>query len=237
VLLLAHRGASADAPENTLEAFEEAVAQGADGVELDVRRCASGEIVVCHDSALTRLAGVPESVEMSPWSFLQTLDVGSSLGFKKAQIPLLSEVVEALPSHFLLNVELKSESVDDRGLSRAVAHYVRSTRLEDRVVISSFNPLSVVRVGRAAPELRRGYLIDPDKPYWIHGGLFTPLVSTFSVHPSAQACTPERVQRWRSRGLKIAVWTVDDPAEARRLKTLGVDYLITNQPGALKKAL
>src|SRR5688500_1633697 len=107
MLLLAHRGASKDAPENTLEAFEEGVRQGADGVELDAMVCGSGEVVVCHDERLNRLARRDLEVRTTAYWKLRTLDVGSPLGFKPARIPLLAEVLRSLPAHFLINIELK----------------------------------------------------------------------------------------------------------------------------------
>src|SRR5690242_3618303 len=116
MLLFAHRGASADAPENTLDAFREAVAQGADGVELDVRVCGSGEVVVCHDEDLLRLAGIDWRVSRTPYRKLKRLDVGSPLGFAKAHVPLLEAVLEALPPSLQVNVELKGEEADDHGL-------------------------------------------------------------------------------------------------------------------------
>jgi glycerophosphoryl diester phosphodiesterase len=237
MLLLAHRGASADAPENTIEAFREAARQQADGVELDAMVCGSGEVVVCHDEELTRLAGVPWKVGRTPLQKLRSADVGSHLGFAAAGIPTLEEVVEVLPRHFVLNIELKCDTVDDRGLARKVGEYVEQEGLQDRVVISSFNALCLVRLAEAFPSLRRGYLIDPDKSFFLHGGLISPMVSRFSVHPYARDVTPERMERWREAGLKVAVWTLDDVDEAWRLKRLGVDYLITNRPAALRQAL
>ena len=235
MLLLAHRGASADAPENTLEAFAEAVRQGADGVELDAMVCGSGEVVVCHDEHLERLAGLPWEVRRTPYWKLQRADVGSRLGFAPARIPLLTEVLELLPARMLVNIELKCERVEDDGLSVKVAELVRSRGLEERVVVSSFNALCLVRLARAAPELRRGYLIDPDKRWWPQAWGIAPLVSSHSVHPFASACTPARMRVWREAGLQVAAWTVDDPAEAERLRQLGVRYLITNRPGAMRR--
>src|SRR3954466_12698696 len=109
MLLLAHRGASADAPENTLDAFSEAVAQGADGVELDAMVCGSGEVVVCHDEKLDRLPGPPREGRTTSYWKLKGADVGSRLGFAPERIPLLEEVLDALPSHFLVNIELKCD--------------------------------------------------------------------------------------------------------------------------------
>src|SRR4051812_31629861 len=101
MLLLAHRGASKDAPENTLEAFAEAVRQRADGVELDAMVCGSGEVVVCHDEWLDRLAREHWEVRTTPLWKLRSADVGTPLGFDTARIPLLEEVIDALPKHFV----------------------------------------------------------------------------------------------------------------------------------------
>ncbi|HYH98198.1 glycerophosphodiester phosphodiesterase [Hyalangium sp.] len=237
MLLLAHRGASADAPENTLEAFAEAVRQGADGVELDARVCSSGEVVVCHDDRLDRLAGLPWEVRTTAWWKLQRADVGTPLGFGPARIPLLEEVLEALPAHFLVNIELKSGHLDDGGLAHRVAGLVTQRGLAERVVISSFNPLCLFRVAAAAPSLRRGLLIDPNKPWRPQAYVLSPLVSSHSVHPHHGACTPERVAEWTGSGLRVAAWTVDEPARARELAEMGVSYLITNRPGPLREAL
>ena len=237
MLLLAHRGASKDAPENTLAAFAEAVRQGADGVELDAMVCGSGEVVVCHDEHLDRLAHLPWEVRTTAWWKLQQADVGSPLGFAPARIPLLEEVLEALPAHFLINIELKCDAFNDGGLAKKVAEIVTRRALAERVVISSFNPMCLFRLAAAAPSLRRGFLIDPDKPWGPQAYVLSPLVSSHSVHPFHEACTPERMAQWTAAGLRVAVWTVDDAERARQLEALGVSYLITNRPGALRAAL
>ncbi|MBZ4331389.1 glycerophosphodiester phosphodiesterase [Corallococcus coralloides] len=237
MLLLAHRGASADAPENTLEAFAEAVRQGADGVELDAMVCGSGEVVVCHDERLERLAGQPWEVRATPWWKLSRADVGTRLGFAPARIPLLEEVLDALPEHFLVNIELKCDRFDDGGLAAGVARLLRERDLAGRVVVSSFNPLCLFRLAAVAPTLRRGFLIDPDRPWALQAYGLSPLVSSHSVHPFHEACTPERVAAWNDAGLRVAAWTVDDPRRARELRDMGVSYLITNRPGRIREAL
>lgn len=237
MLLLAHRGASAAAPENTVSAFREAVAQGADGVELDVMVCGSGEVVVCHDERLDRVAGLPWIVARTPWSKLRDADVGTRLGFPPERIPRLEEVFDALPKHMLVNVELKGEGVDDRGLAQKVGDYVTSAGLGERVIFSSFNPLLLFRLATARPSLRRGYLVDPDANFFVHARLLSPLVSSYSIHPHFEACSAPRVAGWHARGLAVAAWTVDDPVRARMLREAGVDLLITNQPGPMRRAL
>ena len=237
MLLLAHRGASADAPENTLAAFQKAVEQGADGVELDVQICLSGEVVVCHDPRLDRLAGRPTEILHTSWANLRRPDVGTSLGFGPERIPLLEEVLELLPEHLTVNVELKCDTVDDHGLTLAAAEVIRRCRATERVVVSSFNAFCLWRLTTYAPELRRGYLIDPDRSFALHNSVLAPLMSPWSVHPYYGQVTAERVRRWKSAGRRLAVWTVDDAREARRLQTLGVDHCITNRPGALRREL
>jgi glycerophosphoryl diester phosphodiesterase len=238
VLILAHRGASKDAPENTIAAFKEAAAQGADGVELDVMVCGSGEVVVCHDEWLGRLTGQELEVRRTPLWTLQALDVGGHLGFGAfATIPTLEEVFAALPEHMMVNIELKSESAYDGGLARMVGEYLERARLTDRVLVSSFNPLCLARLATRLPSVRRGYLIDPEKWFWFHDAVVRPFCANYSVHPPAAACTEARMRRWASLGLKVAAWTVDDPAEAARLKALGAAYCITNRPRVLREAL
>lgn len=235
--ILGHRGASADHPENTIEAFLGAVAQGADGVELDVMRCASGELVVCHDERLDRLAGLELEVAHTSWRRLRTVDVGSRLGFAPARIPLLDDVVDALPVDRTLNIELKCDAIDDRGLCAAVGALVTRRGLIDRALVSSFNPLNLVRLATAFPRVRRGFLLDPDRPWVPQAWLWLPVIAPSSVHPAWSQCTPSRVARWHALGLELAVWTVDDIDEARRLRAMGVEWLITNRPGRLKAEL
>ncbi len=237
MLILAHRGASADAPENTLEAFRLAVEQGADGVELDAMVCGSGEVVVCHDERLKRLAGLDWEVRRTPLWKLRQVDVGTALGFAPARIPTLVEVVDALPPSFLINIELKNDRLNDRGLSHQVATLVRDACLESRILISSFNPWCLWRVAEVEPRLRRGFLIDPDRCYLAQADLLAPLVANHSVHLPDQACTVGRVSQWLQSGREVAAWTVDLPDRALELQQMGVLYCITNRPSVLRAAV
>jgi len=235
--ILGHRGASADFLENTMEAFSGAIAQKADGIELDVMRCATGELVVCHDEWLDRLAGLHWEVLTTPWWKLRLVNVGERLGFPPARLPLLDEVFDALPQTAIVNVELKCETTDDHGLSVAVGWLLTSRRLGSRVFVSSFNPLCLVRLAVAFPQLKRGFLIDPSRAWIPQAWGWLPIAARTSVHPHFSQVTPERVNRWHALGLEVAVWTVDDVDEARRLRAIGVDWLITNTPGELRRQL
>lgn len=237
MLILGHRGASALAPENTLEAFELAWREGADGVELDAMACSTGEVIVCHDEELTRLAGESREVRRSSWQWLKTLDVGSRLGFSPARIPLLEEVLEALPSHLMVNVELKCERLEDDGLCAAAVRLVQRMGQTERVRFSSFYPPNLSRVAALAPDLERALLIDPDRSFLLQDAVFAPLFAKGAIHPYREQVTAERMRAWRQRGLAVRVWTVNDVAQAARLKVLGVEAIISDDPGRLRREL
>jgi glycerophosphoryl diester phosphodiesterase len=236
-LVLGHRGASADAPENTLAAFRLAAEQGADGVELDVWRCATGEVVVFHDEDATRIAGVPLRIRDASWSALRALDVGAHRGdrFRGERIPRLEEVLEALP-RASVNVELKSRGRDLR-LAAAAAKVLRAPGARDRVVVSSFDYRLLLAFRLAAPELPVAVLFEARDPGPAWGGLAARLLRASAVHPERSVVTPERARRGSARGLAFRAWTVDDPAEARRLAALGAAAVITNVPARIAPAL
>lgn len=233
-LIWGHRGASFDAPENTVPAFELARAQGADGVELDAQRCASGEVVVFHDDTLDRTTGASGRVTETSWTDLRALDAGSWKDgrFSGTRVPLLSEVLEAFPG--LVNVELKCDEADDRGLTLAAVRGVRRARAENRVLFSSFNPLCLVRARLLAPMIPRALLFESQQRWPLRSALFAPLLGVGALHPEHVLATPARVARWRARGYSVAVWTVDDPELAMRLWQSGVRGVITNRPQLLR---
>jgi glycerophosphoryl diester phosphodiesterase len=238
-LVLAHRGASADAPENTLPAFREAVAQGADGVELDTMVCGSGEVVVCHDEHLGRLAGQNLAIASTPYDRLREIDVGRRFGerFKGVHIPLLTEVLAELPDGFWVNVELKCDSVGDLGLARKVAAQVEPCLARLRIVISSFNPLELLRMRFALPSIPMGLLFERDSALWLRHGTLAPVVANASIHPEHTQCTPGSMERWRRAGYAVFTWTVDERDEIARLCHLGVAAIITNRPRAAREAV
>ena len=234
-LILGHRGASADAPENTMAAFRLALEQGADGFELDAWRCRSGEVVVVHDADTVRTAGVRFSVPRTPWSELRRLDVGSWRGeaFHGERVPLLAEVLEAFPTA-IVNVELKSAGAGDPLLAVEVARVVRAAEARPRVLVSSFDPLLVATYRAIAPRAAAGMLFAADQR-WRARVAFGRLLGT-ALHPERTLVTAERSARWRAAGHAVHVWTVDDPGAVEALCALEVDSVITNRPAVAREA-
>jgi glycerophosphoryl diester phosphodiesterase len=224
--VLGHRGSRLRARENTLPAFELALSEGADGVELDVRLDGDGNVVVLHDRRLDRMtAGVDErDVEAIPTAALARVDLGGG-----ARIPELGEVLAwARARSTRLNIELKADVSAPQRLVAGVVALIRGMARE-QLLISSFHPLLVRRVAEALPGLPSGVLIHPrDRrmPNWRRLG-------AAGVHPHWSSIDAGRMERWAAEGALVNSWTVNDVAEARRLAALGVDALITDDPRAL----
>jgi len=227
--VIAHRGASEDAVENTLAAFRLAREQGADGVELDVMRCASGEVVVFHDDDLERLGKRAGLVRQTPWAELREIDLGTGPGGGE-RIPLLDDVLEEL-GPLLVNVELKSQSqLRDDGLAASVAGILARHVTRTRALVSSFDPWLLARFRLRAPDIATGLLFAHDQSLPLRRAWAAPLLQPTALHPESRLVDARHVADWHARGYAVNVWTVDDPAELRLLAALGVDGLITNRP-------
>ena len=230
-LVIAHRGASAYAPENTMPAFELALRQRADMIELDVQRSADGVLVVFHDETTQRWDGRARRAVDCSLAELQALDIGG------ARVPTLAEVCAfAREQNVQLNVELKG------GRNGAgVAHIIQNERVEDLVLISSFDPAALAEFAAANPRLPRAYLMGTDtyrpdvrfRESWPFGALRRSGSSAW--HPAYQIpLLAWLIPRVRRAGYQVNVWTVDDVAMMRRLLALKVDGIITNTPDVLR---
>jgi glycerophosphoryl diester phosphodiesterase len=237
-LVLGHRGASADAPENTIASFLLALDQGADGVELDVWRCGTGEVVVFHDGDALRLAGVPLAIARAPWGELRRLDVGSHKGgrFRGERIPLLAEVLEAIPGA-VVNVELKSSGLPDPRLAAGVARILREGRAERRAIVSSFDWGLLAAFRLAAPRVATGLLFEPAGRWRWSLPAGSALLRPSAIHPPLAEATAQRMRDWSARGYAVNVWTVDAPDDVDRLCAAGAAGLVTNVPRTVREAV
>lgn len=246
--VVAHRGASGEAPENTMAAFRAAAALGVP-FELDVTLSADGEVVVIHDDSLQRTTDGEGFVDETPWSAIAPLDAGAwhSAAFAGERVPRLNDVLAELGGKVLIDIEIKSPRGDrpPDAVAAAVTRLVREAGLQDRVFITSFNPYVLQACRTYAPEIRRGQLVarfdDADLKWiekvalrnlWLNGKAVPDLIAA-----EADWLTPRAVRRYRAQGYRVVAWTVNDPAQMRALVEMGVDTLITDHPARALEVL
>jgi glycerophosphoryl diester phosphodiesterase len=239
-LNLAHRGASAHAPENTLAAFRLAAEMGADGIELDVHLAADGEVVVIHNDTVDNTTNGTGRVSQMLLADLQALDAGSWFDphFAGERIPTLREVFEAVGHQLLINVEIKVEQgYHPMEQEAETVRLIEDGGMLDRVIVSSFSAASLRRVHKMNPRIPLGLLYArPEPGFWplLVRWLYTPLDA---LHPHYDMVTPRYVEKARRRGQRIHAWTVYSMADMRRMRDLGVDGIITNHPDLLRGVL
>jgi glycerophosphoryl diester phosphodiesterase len=239
-LVWAHRGACRQAPENTIAAFTLAERLGADGIELDAQLCASGEAIVIHDESLGRTTGKRTGIAVDGAQLravaIRALDAGArfDVRFAGERIPLLEDAISA--TSLLVNVELKCDRRDDRGLTSAVLRAVRRTASASRVLLSSFNPFCLLRARAEEPSLPRALLFERDAGFVLRRALSAPALGVVALHPQDELATDRAVAHWRRRGYAVSPWTVDDPLRAQALHRAGATAIITNVPDRLLEA-
>lgn len=227
-LIIGHRGASAEMPENTLAAFALAQEQGAAGIEFDVQLSADGQVVVIHDDTVDRTTDGTGRVSRMSLAQLQELDAG-----RGQTIPTLDDVFETFGPGLLYNVELKGAGWGSQELAVAVADRIAAYHQERHTIVSSFSPLAVYHARR---HLTRSTPVAHLRQYgwqrFVHS-----LVPAAADHPH-HTLVNEATMAWaRRRGLRVHVWTVDDPGRAQQLVALGVHGIITNRPQLIRSNL
>jgi glycerophosphoryl diester phosphodiesterase len=225
MLVLGHQGASATCPGNSIEAFEAARAQGADGVELDVRRTVDGAGVIRHDATLPdgRALADLAAAEVPDW------------------VPTLDAALDACSGMDCVNIEIKNWPDDpdfdpDETLAEVVVTALAGRPHRDRALVSSFHLPTIERVHDLAPDLATGWLrlnlvdLEGELDRVATGG-------HRAVHPHAVFVDQALVDAAHERGLLVVTWTVDDPDHLRQLEAMGVDAAITNDPATALSAL
>lgn len=234
-LVFGHRGALADAPMNTLPAFELAYEQGAAGVELDVHFSADNELVIVHDFTVDKTTDSEGKVSDMSLAQLKELDAGSwfSDSFTGTRIPTLNEVFEAVGQKLYINVEIKHLELEPNGLEEAVLACIQEHNLAERVIVSSFNPHVLVRFQKIAPQIPLGYLL--------YAGSVLPNIDEIlppthyqAIHYHHEMIDADAVAKAQKHQHRINTWTVNDPDRARELAKMGVDAIITDNPAPMK---
>ncbi|NOU94122.1 glycerophosphodiester phosphodiesterase [Paenibacillus sp. LMG 31456] len=232
-LIIGHRGASGEAPENTLASFGLALQQGAEGLELDIHLSADGEIFVCHDSTVDRTTnGTGEIANMSVEE-LKMLDAGSWFDERYAgeQLPLLEEVFASVPAEIVINVEVKCP-LTPRLQERLLQLLNQYDRLQS-VVFSSFHHKVLLGLKQEEPRLQvgllyRGNFINHRNVAELTG------MDIYSLHPYYTLIDAEDVADAVSHGLRVYTFTVNDPVQMKRVYDLGVSGIGTDFPALLK---
>lgn len=227
--IVAHRGGGRLAPENTLAAIRTGASLGFAGVEFDVMLAGDGTPVLIHDETLTRTTGTRGEVAHTPYADLAMLDAGAWRGerWRGERIPRFDAAVRLCRELGLwANVEIKPAKGHERATGDAVARAAKALwRGAPAPLLSSFSFEALEAARAAAPELPRGYLVDEIPGDWRRQ---LRALDCVALHCDYVAISPEAVDELHATGYAVLCWTVNDPAEARRLLAWGVDCLVTD---------
>ena len=224
--VMAHRGLSADAPENTLYAFSDAISVGADFIELDVQQTRDGVLVVMHDSNLKRTTGVNKDIWDVDYADIQNLDAGSWFdpAYANARIPTLEETLQFVDKRAKLNIEIKPTKHGSDTLEQDVAELITQYQYTDACYVTSFSYGSLKKIKEANPEIRTGYLMS------VAYGQFYSLNYADAFSLNKVFVTSQVVNAAHQQGKQIFAWTVNSMSEVRSLCNLHVDSIITDDP-------
>lgn len=231
LLIIAHRGASGYAPENTLASIDLALKQNCGAIEVDVQLTKDNYLVICHDWTVDRTSNGKGEIKDLTLTEIKELDAGSwfSKEFAGEKIPTLEEVLEFLPNTVLLNIELKKKSTDARNLEEKVAKVLQKYNRIETTFISSLNHPSLATIQKLNNDIKISVAID--------GNFINPLNYILkydwdveSYHPSLDYLSSDTVRQFHAHGIKVNCWTINKKEEGEYLETIGVDGIMTNFP-------
>jgi len=227
--VIAHRGSSLQAPENTLAAFRLALEQGAEGIELDIQMTRDGELVVLHDETLERTTAGAGYLYKHAYSEIADLDAGAwfSPKYGGERIPKLSAVLDLIKgTNKIVNIELKTGIIPYAGIEQQLVSLLTTYHGID-IVVSSFNHYSLRTLKKLAPEIKIGalYMAGLVEPWH-----YATMLRAYSLHPLYLNIIPELLTGCRQAGIALFPWTVDRPEDMSRLLAAEVEAIITNDP-------
>ncbi len=234
MIVLAHRGSSGTAPENTMAAFRAAAAAGADLIELDVRFSAECTAVVIHDRTLRRTTDGSGFVHATPLSRLRQLDAGRwfSSQFAGERIPTLSDLLESLPPAIGINCEVKTDG-DPRSRelrAHALAETFRHSGQQRQLIVSSFDHRFLAVFSREAPSLALGVLVQPVRDVARRASALARRVGAVCIFCSRRVVRRRMIDDAHRHNLSVGVYSVDSADVLTRMQRFGVDMVFTNHP-------
>jgi len=224
ILRIGHRGAKGHLAENTLESIKKALSLGVDGIEIDVHRCASGQLVVFHDFTLDRMTNTSGEVSKYTLNQLKRVEVKGH-----CQIPTLSEVLTFVNNKCLLNIELKGHDTAEEA-SRLITFFVEKKGWEYKnILVSSFQKNLLETVHKANPNIPLGVITDTNLDEAVN---FAKTIHAVSIHPDYTMLTQEIVEKLKE-DFKVFTFTVNNLKPIKRIKSYGVDGIISDFPERL----
>ena len=232
MIVMAHRGASADSPENTRIAVQTAVESGADYAEIDVHQTKDGEIILLHDETLDRTTSEKGYVWDFTWDEIRRLDAGSWFGdeFQGEPVPSLEEIIRFSTGRIKLNIEIKISREEPDIVSKVVT-IIHNYDFEDDCIVTSFDREAVEKIKEIDHRIKTGFIFGKDYPEGVFTGSWEVLSCNYKV------VDKEFVKKAKKNKKKVYVWTVDEKSEMLRLIDLKIDAIITNKPKYLVKVL
>ena len=228
-LVLAHRGSSKVAPENTESAFRKALEIGADGVEFDVHLTKDKKLVVIHDERVDRTTNDIGYVKDLTLKEIKKLDAGSyfSPKFAGEKILTLEETFEIVKNFKLINIEIKNNIIEYDGIEEIIIDKIRKNKLANKIICSSFNHYSIYRIKEIAPDIKTGLLYGS---YIYQPWVYAKRLGVNAIHPYYYSISSDIVKLCHDNKIEVNVWTVDDEEIIVKMIQNHVDAIITNFP-------
>jgi glycerophosphoryl diester phosphodiesterase len=235
-LILAHRGASKIAPENTAAAFQKAFQVGADGIEFDVHLTKDKKLVIIHDERVDRTTNGIGYIKDLSLREIKKLDAGSyfSPEFAKERVLTLEEALEFARDFKLINIEIKNSIIKYQDIEKELIETIKKVNLESKILCSSFNHYSIALIKKLSPDIKTGllYVSTLYRP-WI----YATSIGAVAIHPHHYSVSSEIISACHENNIKVNVWTVDDKKTIKQMISNQVDTIITNYPEIAIKIL
>lgn len=229
-VIYAHRGASGYAPENTMAAFEKAIELNSEGIEIDVQMSKDGHLIICHDEKVDRTTNGRGYIKDIYLKDIKLLDAGYKFNgdYIGEEIPTLSELMELIKdNNMILNIELKNNVIEYRGIEEKTIDMIKQYKMENRVIISSFNHSSLYKVKEIDPSIKTGILYSKNINNPIR---FAKNIKADAIHPNYKRLNRFVIEKAKKENIQINTFTVNIRDYMKLLIDIKIDGIITDYP-------